>query len=425
MYLRVASLGLLLAGLMAVPAAPAMAAGVTLNVACESSGPGREDCQKVLDAWSAKTGNKANLVQVPTDSDARLALYQQQLAAHAGDIDVYEIDTIWPGLIGQNLLDLNKYIPKDVVDQHAPALIANNTYQGKLVGLPYYTDVGRFYYRTDLLKKYGFDHPPTTWEEMAKQAAVIQAGERKTNPNFFGFVFQGKNYEGLTCDALEWIKSYGGGTIVDDGGKITVNNPQAVAALTEAASWVGTIAPDAVTTYAEEESRNAFQAGNAAFMRNWTYAYALAEDPKSPIAGKVAIAALPAGPGGTTAATLGGWQLAVNAYSAHPAEAADLVAYMGSAAEQKRRIIEISQNATIPALYNDPEVIASSPIAASFGPALANSVARPTTVTGTKYNQVSLAFASAVYSVLTKQATAADALKSLEAQLTRIKGRAW
>ncbi|MRT18674.1 ABC transporter substrate-binding protein, partial [Vitellibacter sp. q18] len=94
-------------------------------------------------------------------------------------------------------------------------------------------------------------------------------------------------YEGLTCNATEWVASFNGGTVVDEKGKITINNPQAAKALSTAAGWIGTISPQGVTNYAEEESRGVFQSGNAVFMRNWPYAWSLAQAEDSAIKGKV------------------------------------------------------------------------------------------------------------------------------------------
>src|SRR5208282_4220423 len=109
-----------------------------------------------------------------------------------------------------------------------------------------------------------------------------------------------------TCDALEWINSYGGGTIIDSSGKITINNPQAVAALKQAASWINNIAPQGVLNYGEEEARGVFQSGKAAFMRNWPYAWSLAQGADSPIKGKVGVSPLPkGGANGHNSATLG------------------------------------------------------------------------------------------------------------------------
>ena len=149
--------------------------------------------------------------------------------------------------------------------------------------------------------------------------------------DIWGFVWQGNAYEGLTCNALEWIKSNGGGQIIEPDGTITVNNAKAVAALEMAASWVGTISPPGVLSYTEEESRGVWQTGNAVFMRNWPYAYALGNGDDSPIKGKFDVAPLPSGGGdNTSAATLGGWNLAVSKFSPNPEAATALAMYMAS-----------------------------------------------------------------------------------------------
>ncbi len=263
--------------------------------------------------------------------------------------------------------------------------------------MPWYTDAGVLFYRADLLEKYGAP-VPTTWTGLADTAARIVEAERAAGDDrLLGFVFQGRAYEGLTCNALEWIASSGGGTIVDADGEVTVDNPAAAAALDLAASWVGTIAPEGVLTYTEEEARGVFQSGNAVFMRNWPYAWALAQSEDSPVRGAVGVAPLPSGPGGTPTGTLGGYNLAVSRYSKAPEAAADLVMFLTSADEQKRRAIAGAYNPTIPALYKDPEVLAAVPFLADLYPTIANAVARPSTVTGDKYNRVSAAFWGAVH----------------------------
>ena len=416
---------LTLFGLTATLAVAAHASAVTLTFACDSVGSGYNECKKGADAWAKKTGNTVNVLQVPKETDQRLALYQQQLGAKAADVDVYMVDVVWPGLISQHLADLKSIVPAAQLKEYFPSMVENNTVNGKLIALPWFTDAGVLYYRTDLLKKYGYSAAPKTWAELQAMATKVQAGERKTNSKFVGFVFQGKNYEGLTCDALEWINSFGGGRIVEPDGKITVNNAKAAAALKTIAGFVGTISPAAVTTYGEEEARQIFQSGNAMFMRNWPYAYDAGQAAGSPIKGKIGVAALPAGPGGKPSATLGGWQLAVNAYSKNQKEAADLVIYLTGREEQKRRAVQASYNPTMPALYKDKDVLKAVPFFGSLYDVFTNAVARPATVTGLKYNQVSDAFATAVYSVLTKKATAEAALKNAESQISRAKGRGW
>jgi trehalose/maltose transport system substrate-binding protein len=172
-------------------------------------------------------------------------------------------------------VDLKQYFTPQEIGEFFPRIVENNTVKGKLVAIPFFTDAGLLYYRTDLLEKYGFKNPPNTWGELQRMAQTIQEGERKTDKDFYGFLFQGAAYEGLTCNALEWLASSGAGTIVAPDGKVTINNPQSKAALAMAKGWVGTISPLGVTGYQEEETRNAFQEGHAAFQRNWPYVYAL------------------------------------------------------------------------------------------------------------------------------------------------------
>ncbi|MBF6594994.1 MAG: ABC transporter substrate-binding protein [Thermaceae bacterium] len=401
----------------------ASAQGATITIACGAVGQELQLCKQETEAWAKKTGNTVKVLETPQLTNNRLALYQQNLSAGNSDIDIYQIDVIHPGILGSFFIDLRPLIPAADISVQNQGIIANNTYDGKLIAMPWFTDGGVLYYRTDLLKKYGFKEPPTTWAQMFLMAKVIQAGERKANPNFYGFVYQGNAYEGLTCDALEWIASYGGGTIVDDKGNVTINNPKAIEALNFIAQNSKQVSPPGVTTYDEEAARGVFQSGNAAFMRNWPYAYSLGESAGSAVKGKLAVAPLPHGPGGQSVGTLGGWQLAVSKFSKHQKEAADLVAYLSSEAVQKQRAIEGSFQPTIPALYKDPEVLKAVPFFKDISGRVP--VARPSTVTGAKYNQVSTAFWNAVHSVLTGQMDGKAALSGLATQLNQIKGPGW
>jgi trehalose/maltose transport system substrate-binding protein len=356
-------------------------------------------------------------------ADDRLSFYLQLFEAESSDVDVMQIDVIWPGDLQQHFVDLYEYGAREVADQHFDAIIENNTVDGRLIGIPWFTDAGLLYYRTDLLEEYGFDGPPETWTELEEMAATIQEGEREAgNPDFWGFVWQGNAYEGLTCDALEWVASHDGGTIVSSDGVITINNENAVEAIDKAAGWVGTISPNGVTNFAEEDARNMFQAGNAAFMRNWPYAYSLGQADDSAIQGVFDVATLPHGPGGEPAHTLGGWQLGVSAYSENPEVAADVALYLASYDEQKFRAIEGSFNPTIEALYEDPEVLEATPFFGSLYDVFVNATARPSTVSAPNYAQVSRAFYTAVHSVLTGQEDADVALELLELDLEDITG---
>jgi trehalose/maltose transport system substrate-binding protein len=403
------------------------AAAATISIACGSVGIEFDLCKSGAEAWAKRTGNEVRVVSTPKESNEILALYQQLLSAKSGDIDVLRIDVVWPGLLAQHLVDIGAAVPKEVVAQHFAPIVAANTVGGKLVALPWFTDAGLLYYRKDLLEKHG-RNVPSTWQELTESARFVQDAERKAgNAKMWGFVFQGRAYEGLTCNALEWVDSFGGGTIVDPGGKVTIDNPKAVEALKLAASWVKTIAPPGVLNYAEEEARGAFQSGNAVFMRNWPYAWALSQAPDSPVKGRVGVAPLPkGGAGGKHSGTLGGWQLAVNRYSKNAAAAVDLAVHLTGPAEQKRAAITASLNPTIPALYRDPEVLKAAPFIGELYDTFTNAVARPSRATADRYNQVSSDFWNATHDALSGRTTAQASLKDLAGKLGKLsRGGKW
>jgi trehalose/maltose transport system substrate-binding protein len=375
--------------------------------------------QAAIDFCNEQTGITAEVVNGPESATDRLALYLQFFGAGSGDIDVMQIDVIWPGILAEHLIDLSPYVENP--DAYFSAIMENNTVDGALVGIPWFTDAGLLYYRSDLLEKYGYDGPPETWAELEEMAATIQEGERGEGlSDFWGYVWQGAAYEGLTCDALEWQYSWGGGRIVEPDGTVTINNPDAAAAFDMAASWVGNISPPGVTSYREEDARNVWQTGNAAFMRNWPYAYSLGNEEESVIAGNFGVVPLPMGEGEEArhADTLGGWQMAVSAYSDDQEAAAQWAACMAGRDAQKIRATEGSYLPTIGDLYEDEDVLAANSFFGQLYDVFAGgAVARPSTVTGEYYNEVSTIYFTEVHEVLTGGQTGEEAVAEIESQL--------
>ncbi|MCL4861210.1 MAG: ABC transporter substrate-binding protein [Caldilineaceae bacterium] len=417
---------LVLAGCPA-PAAPAptgeaAAPGAVTVQAMLASNP-REFDNAAVAYCAEQTGINIEVINGPESATDRLALYLQFFGAQSGDIDIIQMDVIWPGILAEHLADLNPYLEQEGVDigMYFDRIVQNNTVDGALTGLPWFTDAGILYYRSDLLEKYGFDGPPETWAELDEMATAIQEGERaEGNPDFWGFVWQGNSYEGLTCDALEWQVSWGGGEIVEPDGTISINNPQAAAAFDMAASWVGRISPPGVVSYQEEDARGVWQAGNAAFMRNWPYAYALGNAEDSVIRDAFGVVPLPKGegPDARNADTLGGWQMAVSRYSSNVDAAAKVAICMAGMEGQKIRATQGSMLPTIGALYEDEDVLAANPFFSQMYDVFAGgAVARPSTVTGELYNEVSTIYFTEVNRTLTGQQTGQQAVENIEAQL--------
>jgi trehalose/maltose transport system substrate-binding protein len=378
--------------------------------------------EQELQQFTRETGIRVRLLPSPESAQQKLALWKDLLESGPSGPDVYGIDVIWPRMLNEYFIDLRPYFAKESSLQF-PRIGASYIVDDKLVALAYRADVGLLFYRTDLLRSYGYREPPRTWDELETMAARIQAGERaKGKRNFWGFVWQGAAAEALTCNALEWQAAEGGGRIVEQDKTISVNNPQAIGAWQRAARWVGSISPPSVVGYREWDSLNVWVAGDAAFMRNWPSAYPESQAAGSPIRNKFDIALLPRGKAGRVA-TLGGGGLAVSRSSTHPREALELIRYLTRRDVQVKRSRVLFEPPTLPELYNLPEVREANPrfdlVRQAFQ---TGTVSRPSDVTGKKYQEVTNAYNQAVHSVLTGEKSAKEAAAALEKDLVGTTG---
>lgn len=416
---------LLTAAFIAATALGGAAHAAEIAVAANSTGKNLDFLRKMFAEFEQKTGHKVSLVTMPPSSSEQFAQYRLWLAAGNTDVDVYQTDVVWAPQLADQFVDL-KEAASDVIDQFFPSIIESQTVDGRLVAMPMFTDAPALFYRKDLLEKYGKE-VPKTWADMASVAKDIQDKEREAGQkDLWGYVFQANAYEGLTCNALEWIKSSGGGQIVEPDGTISVNNEKAAGALEQAKSWIGTISPPGVLAYQEEESRGVWQTGNAVFMRNWPYAYALGNGEDSAVKGKFEVTTLPvAAAGDKPSSTLGGWNLAVSKYSDEQEAAIELVKFLTSPESQKRRAVEQSQLPTLQALYDDPDIAKAQPFMPQWKPIFQDAVPRPSATTKVKYNEVSSRFWGAVHNTLSGSGTAAENLELLEIELNELMGNGW
>jgi trehalose/maltose transport system substrate-binding protein len=417
MSLRTLALG---ASMLFALAAAGAAQADTVSVFCGATD--YDLCVKAADAWKAKTGNEAKINKMPATLDDAIPLYQQLLAAKSPDVDVLFLDVIWLGMFKNNLLDIKDKVPQAEKDAHFASTLGAGDIGGELIALPAYMDVGLMFYRKDLLEKYGMQ-PPKTWDELAAQAKEIQEKERAAgNKDMWGYTWQAKSYEGLTCDAIELIASNGGGTIIADDGKVTIDNPDAAQAIERAKGWIGTISPEGVLNYDEEASRAVFEAGNSAFHRNWPYVWGTSQGGGGPLVGKVGMMPLPVGKEGQkSSGCLGPMYFGVNKYSAKPELATEFVRFITGPDMQKMRAIEGAYNPSISALYTDEDVLKKLPFLKDTEPAFADSATRPSGYTGTSYNRVSQAFYRAVHDMLTGDEEVEAGLKKLAGRLEKLK----
>ncbi|WP_026486612.1 ABC transporter substrate-binding protein [Caldanaerobius polysaccharolyticus] len=314
----------------------------------------------LIDAFEKKYPNiKVKFQEMPQSTDDQHNAYVTALSAGDSSIDVIAMDIIWTPEFGAAgwTLPLDKYVTKDMESKFLPGPMEAVKYNGHIYGMPRFTDAGVLYYRKDIIST-----PPKTWDELMQ---MVKANVGK-NGTKYGIVFQGNQYEGLVCDALEFIYSNGGSVL--DGDKVTINSPQSIAGLQYMIDIVkNKMAPPGVTTYMEEDARNIFQQGEAIFMRNWPYAWALLNADDSPVKGKVGIAPIPYGKDGKVGmSVLGGWNLGINKYSKHPDEAWKFIQFVTSEEGQKITALQGGNLPTLKSLYQDKDVLAKNPYWADF-----------------------------------------------------------
>lgn len=273
---------------------------------------------------AAHPGVRVNLVEGPASTDTREDLYVNALLSGSGDYDLVYADVIWvPKFAAAGWLeDLTDYW--DEWDSFVPASVEGGSYAGRIYRVPTQLNGGLLYYRRDLLEEIGAD-PPVTFADLISISSRLA-----TKPGLTGYVWQGKQYEGLVCNYLEILTGFGGFWIDPETRKVGLESEAALAALEFLCDAVGTISPAGVTTYAEEESRLLFQGGGAVFLRNWPYVYKLMAAEKSPMFDKVGIIPMPANPEGESAATLGGAGFAIVKSSPSKAAAWALIEFVTS-----------------------------------------------------------------------------------------------
>jgi len=375
-----------------------------------------------MEQFKRETGISVKLLPTPETAIDQLTLLRKLLSSPQEAPDVFANDVIWPALIAQFALPLDSTVTNDASGGF-PYILANNTVDGNVVAMPYHIDAGLLFYRTDLLKKYGYGAPPATWTELESMAARIQKGERASgNKDFWGFVWQGSASEGLTCNALEWQLAEGAGHIVEPDHTISVDNPRAFRTWERAAHWVGTISPPGVIAYREWDALNIWRAGNAAFMRNWPTSYLISRGEGSAITDRFGATLLPAG-SAARPGVMGGANLSVFRNTKHPKEALALVRFLCRRDVQRERALATTQPPTFIDLYDDPEILKTNPHFAQLKDLFLHHLTmRPSNIVGKEYPDVSAAYFAAVHSVLAHETDAARADEKLESDLAQITG---
>lgn len=380
--------------------------------------------EELVDEFSAESGIEITLNRQPTDTDQRRQGLVIALKAESRDPDIFLMDVAWVAQMAASgwLLDLEQIRP-DVDFSLAPfyrnIIELADRYNGKLIALPVYVDGGLLYYRADLLDRYGYETPPQTWQELIEQAVRIQAGMQDEQEDFYGYIWQGAQYEGLICNFLE-VSVSGGGGIVNQAGEIEIFTEANLKALKLMRSMISEheiSPPNTYTEFTEEEVRVLFQQGKALFERNWPYAYKLHRAESSAVNDKFAIAPLPHFEGGRSVAALGGWHIGISRFCDLPKQAWEFVRFVTSYETQKKLALNLGWNPGRRDVYDDQEVLDQLPHFAQLRGIFENSCPRPTLP---YYTQVSEVMQRYLNSALAGEMTARDALRKADEEVETI-----
>lgn len=297
---------------------------------------------------------RLNVIEGPNETNLVENLYTSAFLLGDSPYDLIYMDVVWiPKFAAAGwLLDLSDRISPDQLAEYLEVAVDAGRYQGGLYWIPHRSDAGMLYYRQDLLEQVGRE-PPTTFTELIQTSQMLQ----KQDLVPWGYVWQGRQYEGLVAMFVEILEGYGGFWINPETGNVGLDQPNAVEAVQflQRAVELG-VSPPGVTTYGEEETRRLFQSGNAAFLRNWPYVWALAAD--SPVAGKIGIKPMIHAPTHDSGACLGGWGLGITKSTRHPDAAWRAIQYLTSADTQREFILESGYVPSRPALFTDPAIVA-------------------------------------------------------------------
>lgn len=340
--------------------------------------------EKLVEEFEQHTGIEVRVIRQPTDSDQRRQGLIVPLHAGLPDPDVFLMDIVWiVQFVTSGWLEpLDPYIEKSnlSIEPFFENIIQfADTYDNTLWALPVYVDGGLLYYRKDLLDKYGYKRPPLSWKELVSCAAEIQEKERKHNPNFWGFVWQGFQYEGLVCNFLEFSASHGGG-LSPQNDDIRINTPENSKALHFMHDLIHRYKispPHTYTEIKEEEARLAFQRGNALFERNWPYAWALHQNDGSLVKNKTGITLLPHSPEGKSVSALGGWHIGISGNSDRKDDAWELVRFITSFDVGKKLVDNLGWTLGRKDVYEDSELIKKHPHFKDLKDIYAKAVSRP------------------------------------------------
>ncbi len=319
--------------------------------------PPVENMQHVIDECNAAAGGRYEIVYrvLPRAADDQRVQMVRRLAAEDDSMDVLGLDVTWTQeFAGADWIREWTGADADQVRQGTlPGPLESATYEDKLYAAPNNTNVQLLWYRTDLVPE-----PPRTWDQMISQAQQLKAESKP-----YQVITMGAQYEGLVV-LYNTLVAGANGTILSADGKTATMDAGAVKALEllKRFATAGVTSPS-FTNAQEDPARLDFQSGNGAFQLNWPYVYPAMQEAAPDLAKNVRWARYPAvDPSTPSRVTIGGTNLAVSAYSRHPAESFEAARCLRNAEHQKYAAINDGVPPTIESVYAAPEMAEAYPM---------------------------------------------------------------
>lgn len=394
---------------------PALSQPVTLRMLMAA--PDVPPWNKVLvkDFEAQNPGIRLEIIEGPNATNLIEDLYTSAFLLGNSPYDLVNMDVIWvPKFAAAGwLMDLTDNFSKQELANFSPQDLEGGRYQDRLYRLPMRSDAGVLYYRKDLLEEAGFE-PPKTFEDITKISQAIQEKDKAR----WGYLWQGRQYEGLAAMFVEVLKGFGGFWVNPDTLEVGLDRPETIRAVEFLRSTIDQgISPPGVTTYMEEDTRRIFQNGEAVFLRSWPYVWPLANAEDSPIKGKVGIMPMVAAAGNDGGACLGGWGLGISKTTRHPKEALKAIQYLTQNAPQKKFILDAGYVPSRRELFSDSEVTSRYSHYPQLLKIVNSAVLRPPIA---QYAQASDILQRYLSAALTNQRTPEQAMKAAADETRRL-----
>lgn len=360
---------------------------------------------------------RIDIVEGPNATNLIEDLYTSSFLLGDSPYDLVYMDIVWvPKFAAAGWLqDLSDKIAAEDLNDFLNGDLNGGQYEGGLYRIPFRSDGGMLYYRQDLLAEAGFEPPETTQELMEQSKALQESSDAD-----WGYVWQGRQYEGLSAMFVELLEGFGGYWVNPETLEVGLDQQAAIDAIAFLKNTIEEgVSPPGVTTYQEEEARRLFQSGESVFMRNWPYVWQLANADDSPVQGKIAIKPMIHAPGLSSGACQGGWGMGISRTAPHPEEAWRAVEFFSSAAAQKQFILNNGYVPSRTSLFTDPEIVAQYEFMPDLLSVIQNSVLRPPIA---QYAQTSDILQRYLSAALTDRMSPEDAMNAAARETRQVLG---